>query len=256
MSGLIDPDSVQGSEVDFFGMSIEHQEIINELKQDVGLKEICQRILEKKVIDQAAQERGVTVEVEEIQEEADRVRREMHLERAADTLAWLSGHLLTPEDWEEGIRDRLLRNKLTEVLFASEVERFFAQNRVNFERAVLYQIVVPYPQLAQEIYYQIEEAEISFYEAAHLYDVDSNRRHCCGYVGTVHRWDLHPDLAACVFSATPGDVIGPIAIEDQYFILRVEEFVPAELTQEVRQNILTKLFEEWLQGEVNYQFHQ
>jgi hypothetical protein len=256
MADLIESDSTQSLEVDFLGLPIEAHEIIDVLRYGIGLKQICQQVLERKVIEQSAQERQIIVSPEQIQVEADRMRHDMHLERTSDTLAWLSGHLLTPEDWETSIRDRLLKEALKELLFSGEVDRFFAQNRLDFEQAILYQIAVPYPQLAQEIYYQIEEAEISFYEAAHLYDLNPKQRYQCGYLGAVHRWELHPDLAVQVFSANPGDIIRPIQIENQYYVLKVEEFVQAELTPETRQTILAKLFEEWLQGEVDYLLHQ
>lgn len=256
MAELIKPDLTQELEVNFLGISIEAHEIIDTLRYGIRLKEVCQQVVQRKVIEQAAQERGVIVSPEQIQVEADRVRHEMHLERTSDTLEWLSGQLLTPDDWETGIRDRLLKQALQEALFSGEVDRYFAQNRLDFEQAILYQITVPYPQLAQEIYYQIEEVEISFYEAAHLYDVHPKQRYQCGYLGTVHRWELHPDLAVQVFSANPGEVISPIQIENQYCVLKVEEFISAQLTAENRQTILTKLFEEWLQSEVNYLLHQ
>ncbi len=255
MAELIESET-QNLEVDFLGVPIEAREIIDVLRYGIGLKQVCQQVLAKKAIEQAAQEREIIVSSEQIQTEADRMRHEMHLERTSDTLAWLSGQLLTPEDWETSIRDRLLKQALQEALFSGEVDRYFAQNRLDFEQAILYQITVPYPQLAQEIYYQIEEAEISFYEAAHLYDVNPNQRYQCGYLGTVHRWELHPDLAVQVFSANPGEIISPIQIENQYCVLKVEEFISAQLTAANRQTILSKLFEEWLQSEVNYLLHQ
>ena len=35
----------------------------------------------------------------------------------------------------------------------------------------------------------------------------------------------------------------------------VEEFIAAELTPETRQQILDKLFQEWLESELNYLIH-
>lgn len=255
MAELIESET-QNSEVDFLGIPIEAHEIINALRYGIGLKQVCQQVVERKVIEQAAQEREIIVSPDQVQAEADRVRHEMHLERTSDTLDWLSGHLLTPDDWETSIRDRLLKQALQEALFLGEVDRYFAQNQLDFEQAILYQITVPYPQLAQEIYYQIEEAEISFYEAAHWYDLNPKQRYQCGYLGILHRWELHPDLAVQVFSANPGEIISPIQIENQYCVLKVEEFIQAQLTPENHQTILTTLFEEWLQGEVNYLLHQ
>ncbi len=256
MAESINPDLDTSRTVDFFRVSITSGEIVDDLKQEIELRAVCQRILEKKVVQYAAQERAITVSSTDLQEEADRMRREMHLERASDTLTWLSQQLLTPEDWEAGIRDRLLRLKLQEALFSQEVDKFFAQHRLDFEQVILYRIIIPYAQLAYEIYYQIEEAEISFYEAAHLYDLDAKQRYQCGYVGAVHRWNLHPDLASRVFSASPGEVISPIQIENQYYLLKVEEFIPAQLTTENRQMILSNLFADWLEAEVNYLLHQ
>lgn len=143
--------------------SIEPEEIVSFLKKNIRLKEVYQEIVHQKIINQAAQERGLTVTPEEIQAEADKQRREKRLEKASDTLAWLEDQIITSEDWEAGIYDHLLKQKLSEHLFAQEVEKFFAKNRLNFEQIVLYRISTPSEQFAQELFYQIEEQEISFY---------------------------------------------------------------------------------------------
>jgi hypothetical protein len=93
------------------------------------------------------------------------------LEKASETLAWLAEQMITPEDWEAGICERLLSKKLAEYLFAKEVEKFFAQNQLIFQQVLLYKITVLDESLLKKLFYQIEEREISFYEAAHLYDM-------------------------------------------------------------------------------------
>ncbi|MGK7948306.1 MAG: peptidylprolyl isomerase [Xenococcaceae cyanobacterium] len=243
--------------VNFLGISIEPAEIVDFLKREMLLKEICQKILYQKIIEQAATERNIEISPEEIETEANSIRYGKRLEKAADTLAWLEEQMVTTEEWEAGIRTRLLAKKLASNLFDTEVESYFAQNRLDFDRFVLYQIVVPYQQLAQEIYYQIEEEEISFYEAAHLYDIDEGRRYRCGYEGKIGRWSLPPHLAEAIGNASVGNVIGPIASEEEqkYHLLMVEEFIPAELTPEKRQDIINRLFQEWLAGEFNSVVH-
>lgn len=235
--------------------SVDLDEIIEFLKKDIQYKDVCQKIIEQKVINQAAQERGLTVTTEEIQADANRLRREKRLEKASDTLAWLAEQMITPEDWELGIRDRLLAQKLAEHIFAKDVEKFFAQNRLDFEQILLYQIIVPDEKLAQELFYQIEDEEISFYEAAHLYDLDEKRREQCGCEGKLYRWSLKPDLAAVVFSAQPGEVIGPLQTEQGHHLLMVQEFIPAELTSQRHQEILDSMFKQWLASELNYMLH-
>lgn len=235
--------------------SIQPDEIVSFLKADIQIKEVSQKILHKKVIEKAARERGITLTPEEIQGECDRLRRDKRLEKAADTLAWLADQMISVEDLEAGISDRLLSEKLAKHLFDKDIEKIFAQNRLDFEQVLLYQIVVPYAKLAQELFYQIEEEEISFYQAAHLYDIDESRRHKCGFEGKLYRWNLKPEIAAAVFNAQPGEIVGPVKVEENYHLLMVEEFIPAKLTPEIHQELLDKMFKQWLASELNYMLH-
>lgn len=236
-------------------ISIQPEEVVNFLKKEFRLKEVSQGILYQTIINRSAQERGLTVTSEEIQAEANKLRYEKRLEKASDTIAWLLEHMITADEWEASIRDRLLAKKLAESLFAKEVEKFFVQSKLDYEQMLLYQIIVPYESLAKEIFYQIEEREISFYEAAHFYDIDRRRRELCGYEGKLYRWSLKPDIAAVVFNAQIGEVIQPIKSEQGYHILMVEEFIPAELTPERSQEIMNRMFKEWLANELNYLLH-
>jgi Parvulin-like peptidyl-prolyl isomerase len=235
--------------------SLDDDEIIGFLKQNLEFKEVYQKILSQKVINQVAEERAITVTAEEIQNQANQQRYEKRLEKAADTLAWLADQMITSDDWEAGIRERLLSEKLAESLFAKDVEKYFIQNRLSFEQVSLYQIIVPYERLARELFYQIEEEEISFYHAAHLYDIDPKRREQCGYEGKLYRWGLKADFAAIVFGSTPGEILTPVKTDQGYHLILVEEFIQAELTPERYQEILQKLFKEWLASELNYRLY-
>jgi parvulin-like peptidyl-prolyl isomerase len=237
------------------GWTIDPEEVIRYLRHELKLKAVYEEILSRQIVHRIAEERGIEVAAEEIQAEADQFRYDQKLESAAQTFAWLEDQLLTPEEWEAGIRIRLLKKKLAEQLFGQQVETFFVQNKVQYEQAVLYRIVVTYQPLAQEIFYQIEEEEISFFEAAHLYDKDEHKRLTCGFEGKLSRWQLKPDIAARVFGSNPGEIVGLIQSEEGFEIWMVEEFIPAELTPEVRERILNQLFSEWIESELNYLIH-
>jgi len=230
-------------------------EISEFLKKTTRYKDIYQKVLYQKIINKAAYERGLIVSSEEIQAEAEQVRREKQLEKAADTLAWLEEEMITPDEWEAGICDHLLSHKLAEYIFHKDVGKLYAQNRLDFEQVLLYQIIVPYERVAQELFYQIEEQELSFYEAAHLYDVDERRRHQCGFEGKLYRWSLNPDIATIIFRAQPKEIVGPLQTENGYHLFMVEEFIPAELTPKRYQELLDDMFKEWLEGELSYMLH-
>lgn len=243
--------------IDFQDLQIETKEIVDFLRREMNLKEVCQRIVCEKIIERAAASRNITVTPEEIETEVNKIRHAKRLQKAADTIAWLKEQMLSVDEWEIAIKNHLLAQKLAHNLFEREVESYFAQNRLNFEQLIVYQIVVPYSKLAQEIFYQIEEEEIGFFEAAHLYNTDEQHRYVCGYQGKINRWSCNPDIAAILFrDPLPlGELLGPIQTEQGYHLFKVEEYIKAELTPDRRQEILDKLFKQWLHNEFNYVLH-
>ncbi|RUR85026.1 peptidylprolyl isomerase [Chlorogloeopsis fritschii PCC 9212] len=236
-------------------IDINSEEIVNYLKSAMILRQVYQKILSQKLILDVAQERGIIITTEEIQDEADRQRREERLEKAVDTMTWLAEHFVSSDDWEVGIRNRLLAKKVAKALFSQEVEKFFIQNRLEFEQVILYQLIISDEKVSQEIYYQIEEGEISFYEAARLYDVDENRRKKCGYEGKLYRWALPSNINAIVFNAPPQQLIGPIKTERGYHLFIVEELIAAQLTPQIYEEILNNMFQQWLATEVECLLH-
>jgi len=236
---------------DFSNIYIEPEEVISFLKRDLRLKEVYQQIVSRKIIARTAQELGLSVSEGEIQNELDRHLHEQRFYRPAAIAAWLDEQMLTWDDLELRVQEQLLANKLARFLFAQEVEDFFVTHQRDFERIVFYKIAVPYESLAQEIFYQIIEEEISFYEAAHLYDVDESMRLYCGYTGKQFRREMQPEIAELLFNATVGEVIGPVkAGSEMYELYWVDDVFASELTDEVYETLLHQRLEVWLSHEL------
>ncbi len=87
--------------IDFCGIPIEPEEIVDFLKREMLLKEVCEKIVSQKIIEKAATETGITVTPEEIQTEADSIRYRKRLEKASDTLAWLVDQMMNADEWTE-----------------------------------------------------------------------------------------------------------------------------------------------------------
>ncbi|MGD1856094.1 MAG: peptidylprolyl isomerase [Leptolyngbyaceae cyanobacterium] len=242
--------------IHFGSLTIAPQQLVSYLKRSVRIRDICKQETYGRIVMATAQEKGITVDEEEIQTEANQLRHQMKLESAKETLRWLDEQLITPADWEDGIRERLLRQKLAKYLFEPQVSAYFTQHKLSYDKAILYRIVVRDAPLAQELFYQIAEAETSFYQAAHQYDISEQRRFYCGYEGQLSRQNLKPDVAAQVFGSKPKDILGPIKSEQGYDLLMVEDFLAAELTDELRTQIMNQLLNEWLEREVVYLIHQ
>jgi len=237
---------------DFSRAFIRAEEVIDFLKHDLRLNGIYQEIVYQKMINQAAQSRGLVITPQEIQTELDRIFRELNFSGLSSVSAWLKEQMVSWNDLEKHVYDQLLADKLARDLFSQQIDAQFSQNPRDFEQILLYQITVPYESLAQEIFYQIVEEEISFYEAAHLYDIDENRRFYCGYIGKHLRQTFSPELAELLFDAYVGEVVGPLkSSTDNYELFLVDEIFPSELTDEVYDKLLDQMLKSWLNSEVD-----
>lgn len=237
---------------DFSRVFIRAEEIIGFLKRNLYLNEIYQEIVYQKLISQAAQDRGLVITPEEIQRELGRIFHELSFSSLSNISTWLAEQMVDWVDLEEYVRDQLLADKLARELFSREIEEQFSQKPRDFEQILLYQITVPYESLAQEIFYQIVEEEISFFEAAHLYDIDANRRFYCGYIGKKFRRTFSPEMAELLFSAYIGEVIGPLkSSTDTYELFLVDELFEPELTDEVYKDLLNQMLKNWLNSEID-----
>ena len=236
--------------IDFAGADIQLENVVDLLKRELSLHTICRQLMYQKIIRAKAEEFNITVTEDEIQTDADRMRRELQLESAQKTIEWLQEKMITADDWENSIHDRLLTQKVADVMFGETSNREFNQRKLDYEKVLLYKILLPSSHLAQELAYQIEEEEISFFEAAHRYDTDTVRRRCCGYEGEVSRWALEPEVAASIFGAPSQTVVGPIELGSMYGLFFVDEFVEPTLDESVYRSICDRFFYEWLDTEI------
>ena len=104
--------------------------------------------------------------------------------------------------------------------------------------------------LALELFYAVQEDELTFPEIAREYVPDSQLRLSGGYRGIQQRTDFRPEIAAAVFAATPPEIIKPIATSKGVYLIWVEEIIQPELTEDLHKQIVTDLFDSWLQQQV------
>lgn len=236
----------------FQGMTLTTQEVINFLRRDLRMKEIRRVILAQKIIDRTAEEAEIVVDTHEVQLELDRIRYEQRFDHPAQLLTWATSHLTTLSEVEKRIREKLIAKKLAYHLFLDRVHEQFQHGNADFEQLSIYEIRVPYETLAREIFYQIEEEEISFFEAAHIYDIDEARRLVCGFAGRQLRSQLTPELALNLRNAQVGQVVGPIQVaSDRFVLLLVDDLTAPALTPEITDTLIDSMFQDWLQEKLS-----
>lgn len=231
-------------------LTITNNDILHQIKLDCKIPEIVKQIITRKVITDAATEAGIKIETEELQAAADEMRLMNKLINAEDTWAWLNKNGLSIDDFEAIIYNNLLSTKLAIHLFAEKIESYFFERQLDYVGAVIYEVILDDEDLADELFYAIQEGETNFYDVArlHIQNVELQRKR--GYRGIMHRQDLKPEISAAVFAAKTPEVLKPIVTSLGVHLILVDEIVKAELDDELAYQIGMDLFSQWLKQKI------
>jgi parvulin-like peptidyl-prolyl isomerase len=70
-------------------------------------------------------------------------------------------------------------------------------------------------------------------------------------MGPVSRGTLPDILRAAVDTVSPGELVGPLELEQTWALFRVEQFLPASLEDgQLKEALQNELFEQWLAAKI------
>lgn len=231
-------------------LSISALDILNQVKLSCQIPIITEGIVSRKILRYTATETGIIVEPAELQQAADSIRLINGLRRTEDTWQWLQKYCLSLDEFEEVVYDNVISSKLAQHLFNEKIEPYFIEHHLDYARVAMYEIVFDDEDLAMEVFYAINEEEISFHQAAHKYIQDKELKRSCGYRGLLRRKDLKPEISAAVFASTPPQSLKPIVTSLGTHLILVDEILQPQLDVPLRNKILSDLFAEWLKQEI------
>lgn len=246
--------------IDDKSINISIQDILNHLKLSSKIPRITKEIARRKIIELSAKKAGIKVEVAEIQQAADNFRIDNQLFNPQETWSWLEKHHLSLDDFESIVYANALAEKLAQNLFAKRVESWFYEHQLDYAGAVLYEVIFKEEDMAMELFCSLQEREICFHEVARKYIQQPSLRRAGGYLGIVRRSNLKPEISAAVFNASPPQILKPIKNHNGTHLIMVEEIIQPELDEELRANIISDLFKNWMKQqikklEINVQFN-
>lgn len=200
---------------------------------------------EQVAISQAAKARGLDATKAEVQELFVELRHMKRLESAEALRQWMTETGLTVGAMTEACRQLVLRRKLRETITDEDIAGHYAEHRPDYDRALVYRILVEDQDVAQEIRALVMEEDDSFYLLALEHSIDEETAPMGGFLGELARSDLQGEAEASVFGAAAGDVIGPLKAEGGWELLLVHELGTIEL-EDVQDLIRNELFEEMI----------
>ncbi|WP_216905116.1 peptidylprolyl isomerase [Synechococcus sp. CCY 0621] len=159
---------------------------------------------------------------------------------------WLKERGLVFDDLRILATQKRRLQRLVRCRWEDEVEVRFLQRKPELDQVVYSLLRVDSEDLAAELHHQIAEGEADFDSLAPLHS-EGPERHCRGQIGPLPLATGHESLVSRLRRGRPGQLFEPFAVGESWVVLRLEQFLPAELNDLTRERMMGELFEEWLE---------
>ncbi|MFP4069513.1 MAG: foldase protein PrsA [Verrucomicrobiota bacterium] len=227
-------------------------------------REVLQNMIDRIIIVKEAEEKGLLIPRSYIDQEYDEtIARDFDGDRAR-FLEFLQARGMTPREYREEIRRRVVVNVMRQQNRRSEseisperIEEFYIENKMRFyqnEAVHLRQIILSpmadeglslLRQTARQIIKELE-AGTNFGDLARKYSQDEMSRRG-GDWGWIERQELRKELSSIAFELEPGDYSEPVELGGTIFILYAED-KREEMIQPI--SMVREVIEEVLVGEI------
>ncbi|WP_204105960.1 MULTISPECIES: peptidylprolyl isomerase [Spirulina sp. CCY15215] len=162
---------------------------------------------------------------------------------------WLIRNNLTYERFHGQVAGGVQLAQLKVKIAEPKLQEHFIDRKLALDRIVLSRIIVDNRELAEELHLQILEGT-PFERLAKKHSLGEDRI-VNGMLGPVSRATLPDRLRAAIDDGNPGDIVGPLQLEERWLIFRIEQFLPASLEDnQIKETLQNEIFEQWLDEKV------
>ncbi|MCY7367322.1 MAG: peptidylprolyl isomerase [Chamaesiphon sp.] len=133
--------------------------------------------------------------------------------------------------------------------WGNKVGSYYLTRKVQLDRVICSIIQVADGTIAQELYFRIcsepkifSKLALNYSQGAESFDG--------GKVGPIPISRLHPTISTQLLLLKPGEISPLFTINNFYIFVRLEQVVPAQFDDRLRQILLDELFEQWLQAKI------
>ncbi len=164
----------------------------------------------------------------------------------AERSDWAKRFGMTQEQLDALATRELRIEKFKIATWGHQLESYFLTHKSKLDKVIYSLLRVTEAEVAQELYFRIKAGEQSFSELAREYSTGPEAQ-TGGLLGPVELSMPHPTLARMLSISQPGQLLPPTRLGEWFVILRLEKFIPAQLDEAMRQQLLNHLFEAWIQ---------
>ena len=179
----------------------------------------------------------VALPAEHLEDLLCQFRQEQQLTDDAAEKAWLKQRGWSIDDLQFHLARPTALSRFAEQRFGPGVEETFLQRKNELDTVVYSLLRVQDHGLAQELWIQLSEGEISFPEAASRYS-EGPEANTKGVIGPVALGQLQPELADRLRTLRQGELREPVTAGPWWVLIRLEQLTPAKLDEAMRHRLL------------------
>jgi parvulin-like peptidyl-prolyl isomerase len=163
---------------------------------------------------------------------------------------WLQYHNMTVPQLELTVIRPLKIQKFKQQTWENQLESYFWQRKSDLDLVIYSMIKIKNNDLAQELFFRISEGEQTFAEAAKQYS-QGIEAYTGGIMNPIGIGRLPKSLSQILRYLNPGELYRPVAFDNYFVIVRLEQIIPAQLNSLTAQSLLNEMFESWLQKQLD-----
>lgn len=205
------------------------------------------QLLKEYVMDGATQ--GIELTPEEQTAALEQFFSQPQFKDEAQRQAWLNYYHMSAEQLSAVALRQVKVEKFKHLTWNAYIETDFLKNKAQLDRFICAILRTKNAELAQELYFRLKEGEQTFADLAPNYSEGPEAK-TGGLIGPVVASTMHPKLLQILSSSQPGQLCPPQRLEEWFVIVRLEQYLPAQLDEAIRRQLLERRFQEWLEQQL------
>jgi putative peptide maturation system protein len=210
-----------------------------------GEAPVLQRLVNACIVQDLQEQNQVTISEVELQVAMDAFRRAQRLYTVDETQRWLRERGLTHERLEEIVGDEATVAKQRRRIVGDRVAEHFATHAGAFDTATILECRFPDRESAKAAHDAVRDGAVDLAVLA-TERVALGGSTCPAAFRVLECGQEPSALAAAVFAASPGALLEPVAVGEEFVVARVLALQRARFDGVIAARIERALFDEWL----------
>ena len=220
------------------------KEVINLLKKSNLLRPLIKSFLINNLI------KDISLSKKEVNDEISNFYDKNSINDNDNLNKYIEFYGITEEDLRHQILLPLKILKFSKNMFQNKVDSYFLKRKESLDKYTYNVLRLDNPDLAYELYFQLQEKESDFAKLSFEHSIDSNI-FPNGVAGPTSLSGTHPKIVEILTTLTPGVLTEPFKVERWWLIISLIERNQATLDFQNSKLMLLELFDKYIEEETN-----